>query len=267
MASTIQVNPAHETLLGVIRRVRARWRLKLALRGAAIVLGALVLAVLVGAYLMETARFSPGVITGVRIGAYILIAALFVQYLVRPMLRRASDEHVALYLEEHEPSLDAAVLSAVEHGRLTDDSPDRSPLLARRLVENAIERSHAISDGKRIDQPDILRAAMFAAGAALIGALALGVGPTFLREGARLLLAPWRSADAAQPYAIAVVPGNVTVAKGGDQEVAATLRGFTAEGVQLSVRRGSAAQWERLPMTAGGDSAGPAVTLKGVTAS
>ncbi len=119
MASTIEITSAHETLLGVIRRVRARWRLKLALRGAAIVLGALVVAVLVGAYVMQTARFAPGAITGVRIAAYVMLAVLLVQYLVRPLLRRASDEHVALYLEEHEPSLDAAVLSAVEHGKLT----------------------------------------------------------------------------------------------------------------------------------------------------
>ena len=255
MASTIEIPSAHETLLGVIRRVRARWRLKLALRGAAIVLGALVVAVLVGAYVMQTARFAPGAITGVRIAAYVVLALLLIQYMVRPLLRRASDEHMALYLEEHEPSLDAAVLSAVEHGKLTQDTPDRSPLLARRLIESAIERSHQVSDGARVDQPHILRAAMFAGGAALIGFLAVGIGPAFLLDGARLLLAPWRSAEAAQPYAIAVAPGNVTVAKGGDQEVSATLRGFTAEGVQLAVRRGAAAQWERLPMTAGGDSA------------
>jgi len=255
MASTIEISSAHETLLGVIRRVRARWRLKLALRGAAIVLGALVVAVLVGAYVMQTARFAPGAITGVRIAAYVVLVVLLIQYVLRPLLRRASDEHIALYIEEHEPSLDAAVLSAVEHGKLTQDTPDRSPQLARRLIESAIERSHSVADGARVDQPQILRAAMFAGVATLIGFLAVGVGPAFLRDGARLLLAPWRSAEAAQPYAIAVLPGNVTVAKGGDQEVSATLRGFTAEGVQLSVRRGSAAQWERLPMAAGGDSA------------
>ena len=110
--------------------------------------------------------------------------------MVRPLLRRASDEHIALYLEEHEPSLDAAVLSAVEHGKLTQDTPDRSPLLARRLIESAIERSHEVSDGARVDQPHILRAAMFAGTAALIGFLAVGIGPAFLRDGARLLLAP-----------------------------------------------------------------------------
>jgi hypothetical protein len=255
MASTIEMTSAHETLLGVIRRVRARWRLKLALRGAAIVLAALVVALVVGAYVMQSARFAPAVITGVRIGAYVVLIGLIVQYLIRPLLRPASDEHVALYLEEHEPSLDAAVLSAVEHGKLTADTPDRSPLLARRLIENAIERSHAVADGNRVDQPAIFKAAMFAGGAALLGLIALGVGPTFLREGARLLLAPWRSAEEAQPYAIAVLPGNITVAKGGDQEVSATLRGFTAEGVQLAIRRGNATAWEHIPMVASGDSA------------
>ena len=60
-----------------------------------------------------------------------------------------------------------------------------------------------MSDGARVDQPQILRAAMFAGAAALIGFLAVGIGPGFLRDGARLLLAPWRSAEAAQPYAIA----------------------------------------------------------------
>src|SRR4029453_18319346 len=199
---TIEIPSAHETLLGVIRRVRARWRLKLALRGAAIVLGALVIAVLVGALVMQTARFAPAAITGVRIAAYVVLAGLLVQYVVRPLLRRASDEHVALYLEEHEPSLDAAVLSAVEHGKLTEDTPDRSALLARRLVESAIERSHAVSDGARVDKPGIYRATMFAAGATLIGLIAVGVGPAFLRDAARLLLTPWRSAEAAQPYAI-----------------------------------------------------------------
>ena len=39
-------------------------------------------------------------------------------FFVRPLMRQASDEQVALYLEEHEPSLQAAIISAVEaeHG-------------------------------------------------------------------------------------------------------------------------------------------------------
>ena len=47
-----------------------------------------------------------------------------------------------------------------------------------------------------------------------------------------------------------IQPGNITVAKGGDQEVAATLRGFTAEGVRLSVRRGAATEFEDIQILA-----------------
>jgi hypothetical protein len=101
---------------------------------------------------------------------------------------------------------------------------------------------------------------MFAAGAALIGIIALGIGPTFCVR-ALAVARPWRSAEAAQPYAIAVVPGNITVAKGGDQEVAATLRGFTAEGVRLAVVADRPPSGKKFPMTASGDSAHFSVRL------
>ena len=35
-------------------------------------------------------------------------------FVVRPLRRRVTDDQVALYLEEHEPTLEATVLSAVE---------------------------------------------------------------------------------------------------------------------------------------------------------
>ena len=54
------------------------------------------------------------VVAGVRIGLAIVVAGTALWFLVRPLLRRVSDEAVALYLEEHEPSLEAAVLSALE---------------------------------------------------------------------------------------------------------------------------------------------------------
>ena len=58
----------------------------------------------------------------------ILLAVLGLAFwfVVRPLLRRVTDEQVALYLEEHEPSLKASVLGALEAGR----SPDLDPGLA-----------------------------------------------------------------------------------------------------------------------------------------
>ena len=44
------------------------------------------------------------------------VLALFVWRVIRPLARRITDAQVALYLEEHESSLDGAVLGAVATG-------------------------------------------------------------------------------------------------------------------------------------------------------
>src|ERR687892_513301 len=90
-------------LIDIIRQVRRRWRMKLALRGV------------------------------------LAVAVLLGWFVVRPMLRRVSDGQVALYLEECEPSLQEAIISAVEAARANASSP-HSATLVRRLVESAVEK-------------------------------------------------------------------------------------------------------------------------------
>jgi hypothetical protein len=52
-----------------------------------------------------------------------------------------TDEQVALYLEEHEPSLQATLLSAVEASRV---GKPESAALVRRVIEQAIEKCAAV---------------------------------------------------------------------------------------------------------------------------
>lgn len=86
---------------------------------------------------------------------------------------------------------------------------------------------------------------------ALVGvALIFVSGPTTLRTGAQLLLTPWAGSDASRAFAIQVTPGDVTMAKGGDQLVSATLNGFTAARTELLVKGEGAAGWTRLDMAA-----------------
>src|SRR3954453_10210950 len=84
----------------VIRRVRNRWRLKLALRGAVIVVAGTLLALLLSASTLEALRFSPPAILAVRITALTIFAGLVTIGLVIPLRRRVPDSQVALYLEE-----------------------------------------------------------------------------------------------------------------------------------------------------------------------
>src|SRR5207247_6227680 len=124
-------------LVDVIRRVRNRWRLKLALRGSVIVAAGTLLALVLSASSLEAMRFSPTAIILFRILALLVFAAPVSVGLVLPLRRRVTDTQVALYLEEKDTTLEAAILSAVE---TSNGDGSASPALVERLVEQAIER-------------------------------------------------------------------------------------------------------------------------------
>ena len=116
MAETLGGGGHRQELVNVIRQVRSRWRMKQVLQGSVILLvGSLVTLALASVYL-QTSKFSPASVTWLRIGLFAVVAGLAGLWLVRPLSRRVSDMQVALYLEEHEPSLQAAILSAVDIG-------------------------------------------------------------------------------------------------------------------------------------------------------
>ena len=82
------------------------------------------------AYGLESWRFTPGAIVTFRIIVGLALVGLVGYLLVRPLMRQATDEQVALYLEEHEPSLQAAIISAVEAERGGSGSPFSATLRA-----------------------------------------------------------------------------------------------------------------------------------------
>src|SRR5437773_1232449 len=143
-------------LLSVIREVRRRWRMKLALRGALGVFGLGLLVFLLSAFGLESWRFTPGAIVTFRVVLGAALVGLVAYLLVRPLMRQATDEQVALYLEEHEPSLQAAIISAVEAGRDLGDSV-YSATLVRRLVESAIQKARDIDYGRRVERAPVRR--------------------------------------------------------------------------------------------------------------
>src|SRR3954454_11569395 len=137
-------------LVDVIHRVRNRWRLKLALRGTVIVVAGTLLALLLSASSLEALRFSPAAIISFR-GIALLVFALLVGVgLVLPLRRRVTDGQVALYLEECDPSLEAAIMSAVDTSGAANSSA--SPHLIEKLVDQAMEKCRAIDDGLAVER-------------------------------------------------------------------------------------------------------------------
>src|SRR5205807_4630575 len=88
----------HRTeLIEVIRRIRNRWRLRLAARGAVIVFVGTVAALLLSASSLETFRFSVPAIITFRIIAIGVFSAILAYYM-GPLRRHDSDTTVEPYL-------------------------------------------------------------------------------------------------------------------------------------------------------------------------
>src|SRR3954463_11041128 len=148
-----QEHGARSDLVVVIREVRRRWRMKLALRGAAIAVACIAAALVISAITLQWMRFSAESILAFRIVLAGAIAVVGYVFLARPLLRRVTDEQVALYLEEHEPSLEAAIISAVEAEREGVSSRPRP--WVRKLVATAVEKCPSIEAGRRVESAPV----------------------------------------------------------------------------------------------------------------
>lgn len=241
-------------LIDVIREVQNHWRRRLALRGLVVVVVGTILALLASATGLESFRFSPPAIIGFRFIALIVFAGLLYSAFVRPMRRRVSESQVALYLEESNPQLEAAIISAVEASRAAaadsgvTPASSASPRLVEKLVEQAIEQCRAIDHRQSADGIAFRRHAVTLVAVAVVASLVIGFGPAYLRHGVTALLVISRSAEASSPYRIQVTPGNAKVPKGGDQVVRAKLVGFTAKDVSVMMRTATNAPFERVPL-------------------
>src|SRR6185312_12079032 len=167
--------------------------------------------------------------------------------LVWPLRRRVSDAQVAMYLEECDPTLEAAIISAVE-ATSNGGSPDHSPRLVEKLVEQAIEQCRAVERGSVVDQSAVKRHSISLAAIAAMAALIVALGPAYLRQGLSALLIISRSAEAASPYSIEVTPGSVKVPRGADQAIRAKLVGFNAKDAAVLMRTSPGAPFERVPL-------------------
>jgi hypothetical protein len=236
-------------LTEVIHDVRSRWRMKLALRGAVRSIGVAVALFFVAAYALEWARFSPSSIIAARVLLLAAVLGSVYYFLIRPLRRRVTDEQVALYLEEHEPSLQATLISAVEangHGSHANESA--SAALVRRLVEQALEACAATDAVRRVEQVPLRRWGIVLGSVAAATILIVLLGPAFLRSALSALLLVQRSVEAAAPYRIEVTPGNATVPKGADQTITARLLGFSSDDATVMVRRTADAKYESIPL-------------------
>src|SRR5204862_25119 len=84
-------------LLEVIRSVRNRWRQRLMVRGAVLVVAGTLAALFLSASSLEALRFTPAAIISFRLIALAIFAALVYLFIVRPMRREVTDTQGAQF--------------------------------------------------------------------------------------------------------------------------------------------------------------------------
>ena len=248
MNQYLRYSPMPSDLELIIRWVRSRWRMRLALRGLAAVAAVGLLVLLVAASGLEWARFSPAAIIIARVGMALAMIASIIVFMVLPLRRKVTDEQVALYLEEHEPALQARLISAVEAGAKGEARALGSDALVRRLVEQAVETCAATDAVRGTERQSLRIQGATLAGVALVIIAGMAIGPNFFRNALSAMLLVSRSVEAVAPYRIAVTPGNALVPQGADQEISAALEGFASEEATLNVRRSPTSTFEVMPL-------------------
>jgi hypothetical protein len=150
-----------QELVDVIRQVRSRWRAKLLLRGGIIVVGGGLLALGLASWGLQTYKFSPASVVGFRAAVIGIFLALVALWFIRPLRKRVSDLQVALYVEEHEPSLQQAILSAVDAGgtggTASAGAAEVPSVILERMIEQAVEKSRAIDGGRSVGRVALQR--------------------------------------------------------------------------------------------------------------
>ena len=132
---------ARAELIRVIEDVRKRWRMKVALRGALIVLAGIVLTLVLASSGLQALAFAPKAILTFRVLVFAAIAALVGFWLFRPLRRTVTDDQVALYIEEQDPSLKEELISAVE---MSSSAREGKPGVSQALVDRLVKEEFLI---------------------------------------------------------------------------------------------------------------------------
>jgi len=161
-------------------------------------------------------------------------AAVLVGYwfLLRPMMRRISDNQVAQYIEERYPDLQDRLISAVELG----SSDPRAGGMLDLLIRDALNKTNRVDFSVFVDRRRITTYGFAGLGSVAALMLLLGWGPSFFPYGFDRLYMPWLEASAQTRSLIQVTPGDIDLAKGADQQIKAQLVGFDSPDVRLFVQ-------------------------------
>lgn len=238
----IDAGALHRALTALRRHRRRRVLLE-----GFVAIALMVLVVLgLGLLISEVLGGGPMATVIVRAVGWLLLAFALIWFVVKPVSQRVGDDRLALYVEERAPEIRQLLVSAVHVATDIDGLPASS--LDQRVIVRALAEVDRLRAGAVIERPRVQRALSILAGVVAAGALLTWLGPTALRDVARMLFVPWSAAAEVPVRAVRVTPGDIKVARGAALDLKAESRGFVADAAELVFTANSATEAIRLTM-------------------
>jgi hypothetical protein len=230
----------HSELNSYIVRLQQRLRLGAWLRGAAVLIGtALVVTVALVLVLNQLAFPAHGVTAG-RLIIFAALASAAIFGIALPLVRLTRAKTVR-HAEAVNPELEQRLTTFEDRAAKAND-----PILEL-LAADTLSHLQGAEPESLLPKDRLF--AVGGGGVACLGVLVwmIAAGPGYLGYGASLL---WTGPKehVAPLYAIAVVPGNVTVRRNSDQLITAHVTGLQPSKAQLFARYQSTSRWEPVAM-------------------
>jgi hypothetical protein len=149
---------------------------------------------------------------GMLVGQIVLALGLGWFWVVCPLVRRRSDDDVALFIEEQTPALGHRLISAVQLNRASADTAGMSPELIGLVTQEAEERAQAIDVRELTDERLVRKAAGILTLVALFAGSAWFIAP----KTVGVLLARQLLGDEEIPRAISLVDRTADVWPSGE---------------------------------------------------
>ncbi len=236
------MNYQSDQLFSIIRAVKRRLWVVKALRGLAISLATGMALLIIAGLAAHRYHYNPGALISLRLVAFLGFIAAVYFFLVRPLLKRASEAQVARLIEERHRGLQDRLATAVE---FTSEEQKRraSSTIVARLLDDANRCASEVTLDEVIPKERLWKWSSAAAACIALFISLLLWGPREISSGVAQLITPASEAASANALRITVKPGTARVPKGSDQRFLATLVNFQADEVTFFWRKGKDQQW------------------------
>src|SRR6266480_1854735 len=133
----------YQKLQEKIKQVRQRFKCIVLARGLVVSLSGSLAILAVAILLVDHWNYSDRALSLARIFSVLSILGIFAWFLARPLLQKMMDGQIARYIEEHHPTLQDRLVSAIELGKKESPDSPSNPILPL-LIHDAIKHSRPI---------------------------------------------------------------------------------------------------------------------------